>query len=453
MKHDETRDKVVQKELQRARAPFNKFYEMTEALWAKANKNENGVTEVKDSIANIEDIYIASESFGNEFGLLSEATYHALGATESETVDEIHSFNVGSQTYYTDYIQFGEVENFVGRKLLITGIVEVQETSYCRWNVYKYAGTDNQGALGGTSIQVQAGVKKRLSTIFDVPDTGLTYLDIGIIGPVNTSVSYEKFMIIDVTDDPSFDPEAYGSGYWLGALPYSLIKVKYETVTVSKWTEKEALVLGDSLTADLVWQQKLNTVLGMNVTTHALGGIGLTTTVDGNGSINPLSISDVTGKHLILVFAGYNDRHSLIGDEGDLYPANSTYIGKIQYVINTIYDLLEQADNLECKVAIITPHCVGKYSYIEYDGYDEFPVGSGQTLRDVCAAMEEVAHKNSLKCYNAWENSGINKFTWSVYSANSTPGPEGSSNDQLHLNAEVGYPHLGDRIAAFVETV
>ena len=62
MKHDETRDKVVQKELQRARAPFNKFDEMIKALWDKANKNEKSAEEL---VAQTADILIQSRARKN----------------------------------------------------------------------------------------------------------------------------------------------------------------------------------------------------------------------------------------------------------------------------------------------------------------------------------------------------------------------------------------------------
>ena len=53
----------------------------------------------------------------------------------------------------------------------------------------------------------------------------------------------------------------------------------------NKWFKKNVLVMGDSLTAANRWQIKLNTVLGMNVTTHAKGGLGMLDIINGDNAI------------------------------------------------------------------------------------------------------------------------------------------------------------------------
>jgi hypothetical protein len=232
-----------------------------------------------------------------------------------------------------------------------------------------------------------------------------------------------------------------------------------------KWYGKNVLCIGDSLTAAGIWQQKLNTMLGMTVTTHALGGAGLIEMVDGgtnsNGTLAPLTSSDVANKDLIIVYGGYNNRGIADGIIGDIYPTNNTIAGLLQYVINKIYNLLTTAGNLKCKIAIVTPHCAGKYQFINADGYTEYATGTGRTMKTLAKIMEQVSNHNSLCCYNAWEKSGINKFTWNIYSASpsaydasgSQGGTYPNNYDQLHLNSSVGYPYLGERIAAFIETV
>lgn len=220
------------------------------------------------------------------------------------------------------------------------------------------------------------------------------------------------------------------------------------------WYGKNVLCIGDSLTHAGVWQQQLNIMLGMNVYTHALGGSGMIGLIDGTttpvGTIAALSVADVTNKDLIIFFAGYNDRGTADGSVGDVYPTNNTIAGRLQYCINAIYNLLSQAGNLTCRLMIVTPHCAGKYQSIPYDGYTEYPSGTGRTMETLAQIMEDVAEQNSLPVYNAWEKSGINKFTWDVYSASPTAMVGDVVQDQLHLNISVGYPYLGRCITKFV---
>lgn len=232
----------------------------------------------------------------------------------------------------------------------------------------------------------------------------------------------------------------------------------------SKWYGKNVLVIGDSLTAANVWQKKLNELLGMNVTTHAKGGIGFDKMLDGDetsqdsttqasGSLSPLSVTDVSGKDLIIVFGGYNHRGMLDGQSGDVYPTNSTTYGYLQYLINGIYNLLVSANNLKCRLVVITPHCAGKYSYIPYTWDEEYPVGSGRTGETLANTIKKCADDNRIPCLDLFHTSGINKNTWNVFSASSTPMDGTTVKDQLHLNPSVGYPYLGTIIAHWIETI
>lgn len=237
-----------------------------------------------------------------------------------------------------------------------------------------------------------------------------------------------------------------------------------EELIASFWYGKNVIVIGDSLTAAGIWQKKMNTVLGMNVTTHAKGGIGFPAMLDGSadstdpetqasGSLAPLTADDVKDKDLIVIFGGYNHRGSADGAKGDLYPTvNSTY-GCLQYLINGVYGKLAEAGNLKCRVAIVTPHCAGKYSYIPYDWNSEYPAGSGRTGETLINAIKDCAADNRLPCLDLFHNSGINDKTWNVFSLSDSPvDSSGNVRDQLHLNAQVGYPYLGDVIARWVNT-
>lgn len=248
------------------------------------------------------------------------------------------------------------------------------------------------------------------------------------------------------------------------------------------WYGKKCLVIGDSTSATEQWQKKLSENLGMSVTTHAKGGIQFLQMVVGSlgyegdydnetgntGVLQPLKISDVYDKNLIIIFGGFNNRGMKLGEITDLYKTDgtgqNTVTGQLQFVLNWIYDLLKgnesYAQNLKCKIVVVTPYCCGKYNYANYDGYsgDNW---AGYTLREMCDRIIEIAALNNCSSYNAWENSGIGRHTWTIYSASPTTTKEAGSDtapyptnaDQLHLNDSVGYPHLGDCISAFVNGI
>ncbi len=183
--------------------------------------------------------------------------------------------------------------------------------------------------------------------------------------------------------------------------------------------------MGDSLTAANRWQIKLNTVLGMNVTTHAKGGLGMLDIINGDNAdtdpLPPLAASDVADKDLIVYFAGYNDRGTSDGHVGDVYPQNNTIAGVTQYIINKIRELLSAANNPDCLIIIMTPHCAGKYQWINKDGYDYYPSSSTQNLGTLAKTQENVAEYNGLPCLNLWGSSGIDRSNWNVYQKSDTP--------------------------------
>lgn len=219
------------------------------------------------------------------------------------------------------------------------------------------------------------------------------------------------------------------------------------------WKNKNVLFIGDSITAALKYQNKVKELLDINIFNHCKGGIGLTAMVDGDkglggdydnetGSdgteLKPLSIEDVSGKDLIVFLGGYNDRGTEDGNVGDLYDPEggeqNTIAGKMQYCINRIYEELEKANNLTCKLLIVTVDCAGKYPWIDADGYEEWPADSGRTMETLANTQKAVAEYNSLLCCDLWHNSGINKNTWNVFGSHNN-----SINEQYspyELNAE-----------------
>lgn len=234
---------------------------------------------------------------------------------------------------------------------------------------------------------------------------------------------------------------------------------------------KKILCIGDSITVGRKWQSVL-AERGAEITTHALGGASIVApfigTTNSNGSIEALKISDVCDKDYIVILLGYNNRNYPNGEVGDLWQEGETMTtaGCMQFIINRLYELLgggieneiEYNSNLTCKVLIVTPHCAGKYPYNNVDGYGEYPVGSGQTMETLSNIIRDVAQHNNIAVCDLWHNSGINKFTWSVFGANSeeyievpsnTSTPYPHNGDQLHCS-ELGYIRIGETILKYL---
>jgi hypothetical protein len=264
-----------------------------------------------------------------------------------------------------------------------------------------------------------------------------------IAGSYNLSVTYNK-KLKDYVAKIGEDVEL---------IKDQLLWVEHNT----KWKDKQILAIGDSLSVLSKWQDKVALMHSCTFTNHVKGGIGLVQMVDGDGAptdpIPPLTSSDVSGKDAIILFGGINERDTVYGALGNLYPTQNTLYGRMQYVINKLYSLLQVAGNLTCKILVVAPHCCGKYSWIDVDGYGEYPVGSGQTLELMVNNIKTCAQYNNLKVVDLWHNSGIGRNTWNVYTASPTPiqdPPNGgalfpNNSDQVHLN-DLGYTMIGSII-------
>lgn len=262
-------------------------------------------------------------------------------------------------------------------------------------------------------------------------------LSIGIM--TNTNVPYtiqpNPFVVVDVTDLYSDKTDLMNFTSLFGFDHYDSADITNKTIcnvakrisnidpVSSNWDGKNAIVIGDSITAAGKWQTKLTDMLGITVTTHAKGGVGAVAMVDGDGgTLNPLSTDDVSNKDLIIVLPAYNNRGKPDGVVGDCYSPDGTgqdtIAGIIQYTINRIYDTLKDANNLKCKILYATPHCAGKYPYNDVDGYGEYPAGTGRTMETLGNTIIAVCNHNNIPVCDLWHNSGINKFTWYVFGAN-----------------------------------
>lgn len=194
---------------------------------------------------------------------------------------------------------------------------------------------------------------------------------------------------------------------------------------------KTLLMIGDSVTAQGFIQNRIGEILGMNIRTHAKGGIGIIQMVDGDGSgdapegydpdnfgtdkIYRLNETDVKDVSIIIVFGFYNERtaiRTLPGEAGDMYPTQNTFIGRLNYAIKRIYEELNKAKNTDCRIIICTAHRFGHYPYSSYSSYDD-----GDNM---CKYTLETANYNSLPCIDVMHNGGINEYNWNLFQKSST---------------------------------
>ncbi len=263
-------------------------------------------------------------------------------------------------------------------------------------------------------------------------------------------------------------------------------KLKIKSSLKSKWDGKNVLVLGDSLTSAGVWQTELETQLGMNVTTHALGGSQLMSIIDGwthgNGTVlPPLTAEDVEQQDIIVLFAGYNDRLlSTIGNVDDEYDKDKLVTGqsiaaKLNYCIDTLKLILNNVGNTNCKILVVTPHYYGNSggdtlipsADNENILRQELNNGSTGGMKDFCDMMVSVANKKGVEVFNAYDATYADAHNtdnfkdkyeyWNKYQAQVAdaygyiPGTTKYA-DQLHMNDE-GYHYLGKKIAEKVNTL
>lgn len=383
----------------------------------------------------------------------------------------------GNPTYTGAYREVMTNELTVGNRYLL--VIEGDDISGYVNNI----GLINKSQSWEKTVE---RIKYSSSLCYGILSPTDTTKGLGII--FNASAVGQSFSFVvkvyDITKETETIDDLYITLLLKGFSARDFYEISKATKITNAWGGKNALCIGDSITAAKGWQKKLGELLGMNVTTHAYGGLGMLQCVlgsndynaeTGEGALSPLKISDVYDKDLIIYFAGYNNRGMEDGEIGDCYKEDGTgqetIAGNLQFVLNRIYELLRggkengvtYATNLSCRVVVITPHCAGKYSYINADGYEEHPSGSGRTMKTMAQIIEDVAAHNNVPCYNAWKNSGINRYTWNIYSASPSAdsgkteqgagGPYYWNADQLHLNNEVGYPHLGVCIAKFISTI
>lgn len=199
----------------------------------------------------------------------------------------------------------------------------------------------------------------------------------------------------------------------------------------SKWYGKTLLAIGDSVTSAKKWQQRIGDILGMSVRTHAKGGIGIIQMVDGDGSGNApdnydpnygtsgiiykLNSKDVADVDVICIMGFYNERAvatSNAGNDTDMYPTQSSFIGKLNYAIKRIYEELDNANNTKCKIVVVSAHKYGRNPWLSKDAYEDG--------NDILQATKAAANYNSLYFVDLMNGGGINKYNWKYFQNSST---------------------------------
>lgn len=360
-----------------------------------------------------------------------------------------------------------------GKQVIVTYLAKLDTPGPAKGIIFQYNGSTSLGSTSGSTVNLTTEWK-RVSMTLTLDKADITHIAAGLTNATSTApfpkMYMKDYMVIDVGGDTLSDATIEQLGGVWSQYPQLVPTANYSLVAQTSldsagiWKGKNVLVIGDSLTAALKWQAKVGEIHKCNITTHAKGGIGIVAMVDGHTSTEPqlpaLDVNKVADKDLIIFFGGMNERSTPYGVQGDLHPTQSTLIGRFQYAMNKIFDLLTTANNLDCQVLVVTPHCAGKYPYVDADGYQEYPAGTGQTLEKLSNTLKTTAQYNNLPVVDLWHDSGIGKRTWSIYTASpvataSTPAtgtPYPNNADQLHLST-AGYNRIGELIARTMNVI
>ncbi|MBQ9783088.1 MAG: hypothetical protein IJW44_01050 [Clostridia bacterium] len=227
------------------------------------------------------------------------------------------------------------------------------------------------------------------------------------------------------------------------------------------WKGRRVLFIGDSLTEAHIYPEVVKEILGIETFYHCKGGASLQSMIDGDkgiegsydadtdaaGVLRPLSTDEVKDMDLVVLFGGYNSRWIDIGQVGDLYrpdgAGQNTVAGLMQYAINRIYEVLRAAENMTCRLLIVTVDCSGKYPYADADAYQETAPNTGRTLEAMAAMQRAVAKRNAIPCCDLFRTSGINPHTWAYFSA--SPDAENPHYTPYRLD-EAGQPVSNEKI-------
>lgn len=183
-----------------------------------------------------------------------------------------------------------------------------------------------------------------------------------------------------------------------------------------RWNGKNWCALGDSITANNYYATSLSATTGLiQVLNRGEVGSLLRTRADS------LVASDLTNIDIVTVLAGTNDYghgNCAIGSITDGKEVNSIY-GNVAYVIDKILTLKPTV-----RLVFFTPLNRGAFT-----GEPTPPAANsyGSTIDGIGFAIREKCRLLNIPCYDLFANSGLNQYTFSLYTS-----------DGLHPNSAYG---------------
>ena len=295
------------------------------------NDKSVDITKLEEKIQNkFEKETTETDIIGGE---LSISKYMINGVDSTSKVVEGNSLAYTTNTTYGTY---GWIfENIKGKKYQVISTVENIGNVSADFNFMKaYKAEISGGVVGlngeivGEMVTLDSGVSVTKTYIITSDQDETIYKGIALcikcningatlkltqtVNEINTVTNISGLkMIADVANtlSPEYKKELFNEFF-------------------NNWNGAEVLAIGDSLTSAKKWQLKTTELLGCNIITHAKGGKGYIDLIDGengqdgdydnetdvSGVLRPLSVDDVIGKKLIIVYAGYNERHMSYGE-------------------------------------------------------------------------------------------------------------------------------------------
>lgn len=241
-----------------------------------------------------------------------------------------------------------------------------------------------------------------------------------VISKVTEEGSYISTLIQGVDSNSStFEYEATEECYVVvsfinseGYVEYRDIRSALNRVASADNRRVTMLAIGDSLTAAGKWQIEVGKIINADVRTHALGGIGIVSMVDGIDTLPALSPSDVEDVDIVCLFGAFNAYRTALDNLGvttDMYPDQPTFIGQLNYALKRIYECAKEVGNDDLRVVLISPYNFGGGSYCGDTG-----LTAGVKMLD---GFEKASLRHSAQLIDLLHNGQIAEHNWDVYCA------------------------------------
>lgn len=227
-------------------------------------------------------------------------------------------------------------------------------------------------------------------------------------------------------------------------------RIYYSNGTKTDWTlvgsnisaqpllGKKLLTLGDSNSANGYWQQKVAERTGATIVNNSFAGakysITNNPTYDPHSFYTLSSTADLTDIEHVFIMFGTNDYNNNIALGEPTEKVSTTIKGALYAGLE---NLLTRKPEL--KIFIASPIWSGTITDTQLEDSHTTPNNLGLYLRDYVEAIADVCKMFGVPFYNSFDNGGINKFNYTTYFY-----------DYIHLNQNVGHPHMGTKWANFV---